>query len=127
LARRLQRNALHESPLSTLMIVAALVAVCGTVRAAEAPAAKEKPAADVKAAMDQFSAKRDAMIKERQVLLDQLKNATANSGRRFSTRCRRSKRICSRRNARSAGKSAMNFGNCGKASPLVATADFSTA
>jgi len=61
---------------STLMIVAASLAVCGAVHAAEAPA-KEKPAADVKAAMDQFSAKRDAMIKERQALLDQLKNATA--------------------------------------------------
>jgi hypothetical protein len=28
--------------------------------------------------MDQFTAKRDAMIKDRQALLDQLKNATAD-------------------------------------------------
>src|SRR5207302_9310952 len=59
----------------SLMLVAALLAVSGGVRAAENKA--EKPAADVKAAMDQFSAKRDAMIKEHQALLDQLKTATA--------------------------------------------------
>lgn len=59
---------------STLMIVAASLAVCGAVRAADNKA--EKPAADVKAAMDQFSAKRDAMLKDRQALFDQLKNAT---------------------------------------------------
>ena len=56
---------------------AALLAVGGGLRAADAPAKAEKPAADVKSAMDQFSAKRDAMIKDRQALLDQLKNATA--------------------------------------------------
>ncbi len=63
---------------SSLLLIAAVLAV-GGLRAAEAPAAKEKekPAADVKAAMDQFSAKREAVLKERQALLEQLKNATA--------------------------------------------------
>ena len=56
---------------------AALLAVGSGARAAETAASKEKPAADVKSAMDQFSAKRDAMLQERQALLDQLKNATA--------------------------------------------------
>ena len=56
----------------TSLAFAALLAVGGGLRAAD------KPATDVKSAMDQFSAKRDAMIKDRQALLDQLKNATAD-------------------------------------------------
>jgi hypothetical protein len=62
----------------TSLALAALLAVSGGLRAAETTAAKEKPAADVKSAMDQFTAKRDAMIKDRQALLDQLKDATAD-------------------------------------------------
>lgn len=61
----------------TSLAFAALLAVSGGLRAADAPAKTDKPAADVKSAMDQFSAKRDAMLKDRQALLDQLKNATA--------------------------------------------------
>ena len=59
----------------TLLFVAAFLVVSGGLRAAETKA--EKPAADVKSAMEQFNAKRDAMLKDRQALVDQLKNATA--------------------------------------------------
>jgi hypothetical protein len=69
--------------LASWLLVAAFVAAGVGVRAADAPAkpavAKpDKPApADVQQAIDQFGAKRDAMIANRQALLDQLKNATA--------------------------------------------------
>jgi hypothetical protein len=74
--------------LASWLLVAAFAAVGVGVRAADAPAkptanapavAKpDKPApADVQQAIDQFGAKRDTMIANRQALLDQLKNATA--------------------------------------------------
>jgi hypothetical protein len=68
--------------LASLFLVAALAAVAVGMRAADAPAkpaAKpDKPApADVQKAIDQFNAKRDAMIADRQAMLDRLKNATA--------------------------------------------------
>ena len=74
--------------LISLLLVAGFTAAGMNVRAADAPAkptttppvaAKpDKPTpTDVKQAIDQFNAKRDAMIADRQAQLDQLKNATA--------------------------------------------------
>jgi hypothetical protein len=69
-----------------MLLVAAFSAA--TALAADAPAKAEKNtaatktdaspvSADVKKSIDQFNAKRDAMIADRAVKLDQLKNATA--------------------------------------------------
>jgi hypothetical protein len=66
--------------LASLFLVAALAAVAVGMRAADAPAkpaAKPDKPADVQKAIDQFNAKRDAMIADRQAMLDRLKNATA--------------------------------------------------
>lgn len=84
---------------SALVLVSAFFAAAGLGRAADAPAKADKAAkaevqpvaaevkksieqqpvsADVKKSIDQFNAKRDAMIANRQAMLDQLKNATAD-------------------------------------------------
>ena len=64
-------------PITPVFLVAFLAVSVG-VRAADAPAKTAAPApAEVQKAMDQFSAKRDAMIKEHQALFEQLKSATA--------------------------------------------------
>lgn len=73
---------------SSLLLLSAFCAGAALGRAADAPAKKDtvptaaKPevqpvSADVKKSIDQFNAKRDAMIANRQAMLDQLKNATA--------------------------------------------------
>ena len=70
---------------TTPLFLAAWLAVGVGLRAADQPAKSAAPAAktdkpaptEVQKAMDQFSAKRDAMIADRQALLDQLKNANA--------------------------------------------------
>jgi len=74
---------------SSLVLVTALCAATGLARAADTPAKPataaqtapkaEKPAtADVQKSIEQFNVKRDAMIADRQAMLDQLKNATAD-------------------------------------------------
>jgi len=71
---------------SLLPLVAALCAGAVVARAAEASVKAEMAAAkpeavaasaDVKKSIDQFNAKRDAMIADRQAMLDQLKTANA--------------------------------------------------
>ncbi len=73
---------------SSLLLVAAFCAVAAMARAADAATKTDKNAtavkpevmpvsADVKKSIEQFNAKRDAMIADRQAMLDQLKNATA--------------------------------------------------
>lgn len=74
----------------TKLIVAAALTVCSCLVAADAPAGPasgSKPAdksqakaaaasGDVKKDMEKFSSQRDAMLAERQALINQLKNAT---------------------------------------------------
>jgi hypothetical protein len=58
-------------------IFAVSVVFCAAQTAPSAPTAVKPQAADVQKLVDQFSAKRDTLIADRQALLNQLKGATA--------------------------------------------------
>lgn len=71
-----------KTRLDTLLFAVAALAVTAGLQAADAPADKSQAkaaaqsATDVKKDMEKFNAQRDAMLAERQALINQLKNAT---------------------------------------------------
>lgn len=76
-----------------LTLVVALSAMAGMARAANAPAPKGNVAAapsstDLQNLIAQFKSKRDAMLADRQALLNQLKNATEDQKRAILAKMR---------------------------------------